>query len=78
MVWEAAKSVKIPVIGMGGIRKVEDVVEFMIAGASLVQVGTTNFVNPRATLEVLEGMESFMREERIRDLQEIRGKVQSV
>ena len=77
MVWQVAQTVSLPIIGMGGILTTDDALEFILAGAAAVAVGTTNFVNPRATLDVLEGMESFMREERIQDIQEIRGKVQS-
>jgi dihydroorotate dehydrogenase (NAD+) catalytic subunit len=75
MVWQAARSVSLPIIGMGGIVTGEDAVEFMLAGASAVAVGTANFINPRATLDVLNGIESFMREQKIRNLREIIGKV---
>jgi dihydroorotate dehydrogenase (NAD+) catalytic subunit len=63
MVWQAAKAVPLPIIGMGGIVTGEDALEFILAGASAVAVGTANFVNPRATLDVLEGMERFMIEQ---------------
>ena len=71
MVYEAAHAVKIPVIGMGGITSGEDALEFVLAGASAVSVGTANFYNPLATMEVVEGMEAYMRQhkvERFRDL----------
>lgn len=71
LVWEAAKAVKIPVVGIGGIMNGEDAVEFMVAGASAVQVGTANFMNPRATLDVLEGIERFMQAEKISSLSQI-------
>ncbi len=74
MVWQVAKSVHLPILGMGGIATGEDALEFMLAGASAVAVGTANFVNPRATLDVLSGMESLMIEQGIRDIKDIIGK----
>ena len=65
----------LPIIGMGGIVTGEDALEFMLAGASAVAVGTANFINPRATLDVLDGIQGFMREQKIGDLREIIGKV---
>jgi len=73
MVWECYNTVKIPIIGMGGIVNAEDAIEFMLAGASAVAVGTGNFINPRATMDVLEGMRSFMRDEGIRDINQLIG-----
>lgn len=75
LVWEAAKRVKIPVIGIGGIMNSHDALEFLIAGASAVQVGTANFMNPRASVEVLDGLKDFMRKEKIGDLKEIIGSI---
>ncbi len=75
MVWQVARSVSLPIIGMGGIVTGEDAIEFLLAGASAVAVGTANFINPRATLDVLDGIEGFMREQRIGDLREVIGKV---
>jgi len=75
MVWQVARSVSLPIIGMGGIVTGEDALEFMLAGASAVAVGTANFINPRATLDVLDGIESFMHEQKIGSLREIIGKV---
>lgn len=60
MVYEAAQAVKLPVIGMGGIATAEDAIEFILAGASAVSVGTANFFNPAATIEVAEGIEKYM------------------
>lgn len=73
MVWEAYNSVKVPLIGMGGIMNVNDAVEFMLAGATAVAVGTANFVNPNATIDIIEGIETFMRENRIPDIKELIG-----
>ncbi len=73
MVYEVAGAVDVPVIGCGGITSAEDAIEFIMAGASAVQVGTATFANPRASLEVLEGIERFMEEERVKSLEEITG-----
>lgn len=75
MVWQTAQAVSLPIIGMGGIVTGEDALEFILAGATAVAVGTANFVNPRATLDVLEDLERFLREEQVGDLQSLIGKV---
>ncbi len=75
MVWQAAKAVTIPVLGMGGIATAEDALEFMLAGATAVAVGTASFVDPRSTLNVIEGIGSFLREQGIRDVRSLIGKV---
>ncbi len=59
MVHEVAKTVDIPVIGLGGISTAEDAIEFMMAGASAIQIGTINFVNPKAGIEIIKGLEDF-------------------
>lgn len=73
MVWQAAGAVGVPVIGCGGITTATDALEFLMAGAAAVQVGTATFRNPLAPLEVLEGIERFMRDERIDDIREVIG-----
>jgi len=73
MVWQVSKAVNIPVIGMGGIRDASDAIEFILAGATAVAVGTANFVNPRATAEIIEGIEKYMRENKIDDIHDIIG-----
>lgn len=73
MVYQAAHAVQIPVIGMGGISNAEDAIEFIMAGASAVAVGAMNFHNPYTTIEVIEGIERFMAEQGIQDLNEIKG-----
>ncbi|MFA5072556.1 MAG: dihydroorotate dehydrogenase [Nitrospirota bacterium] len=75
MVWQVAKSVTLPIIGMGGIVTGEDALEYMLAGASAVAIGTANFINPRATLDILNGMESLLMDQGISDVKEIVGKV---
>ena len=73
MVWETAKKVKIPVIGIGGIMGYEDALEFIIAGASAIQIGTANFVNPGAAVEIIGGIERYMRQEKIKNIKELTG-----
>ncbi len=73
MVWQCASAVKIPIIGMGGIRNAEDAIEFMMVGASAVAVGAMNFHDPYTTENVLLGIEKYMRENHIEDINEIRG-----
>ncbi len=77
MVWEVAQKVKIPVIGMGGIMTARDAVEFLIAGASAVAVGTANFVNPAACAEVAQGIEVYCKEHKIRDIKELVGSLKA-
>ncbi len=77
MVWEAAQAVRIPVIGIGGIMNALDALEFLIVGACAVQVGTANFVNPRATLEIVEGLRSYLVENNIRDINYIIGSLRT-
>lgn len=75
MVYQAAQAVKIPVIGMGGIATAEDAIEFLLAGASAVAVGAMNFVNPYATIEIVEGIEEYMRKYKVEDIGELIGAV---
>jgi dihydroorotate dehydrogenase (NAD+) catalytic subunit len=60
MVWEVAKAVKIPVIGMGGIMNAADAIEFMLAGASGVQIGTANFIDPTVTIKIIDGIDEYL------------------
>ena len=73
MVHEVCQNVKIPVMGIGGITTWQDAVEFIMAGATCVQVGTANFIKPTTPLDILEGLENFMQQEGILSLDEIRG-----
>lgn len=73
MVYQVNKAVKLPVIGMGGISNGEDAIEFIMAGAMGVSVGTANFINPFATIEVIDGIESYMKNYNVSDISEIRG-----
>jgi len=71
MVWQVSRTVGIPVIGIGGIMCARDALEFLIAGAVAVQVGTANFVNPRATMDIIDGIEKFMAEKGLKHIDEI-------
>jgi dihydroorotate dehydrogenase (NAD+) catalytic subunit len=71
LVWEAAKAVKIPIIGMGGIQNADDAIEFLMAGATAVAVGTANFYEPQTPLQVIAGIREFMKQEKIGDVREI-------
>jgi dihydroorotate dehydrogenase (NAD+) catalytic subunit len=73
MVYQVAGRVKLPIVGCGGIMYAQDALEFIMAGASAVEVGTAQFVNPRALLDVLEGIEEFMRREGVKDISELIG-----
>jgi len=77
MVYEVAGAVEVPVVGCGGITTASDAIEFIMAGASAVQVGTASFTNPRAPLDVLEGMEQFMKKEGIASLTDLIGAARS-
>jgi len=75
LVWEAAKAVKIPIIGMGGIQNADDAIEFLMAGATAVAVGTANFYEPQTPLQVIAGIRDFMEKKKIADVREITGSV---
>ncbi len=77
MVYEVYKAVNVPIIGMGGIMHSDDAIEFMLAGATAVAVGTANFVNPRATTDILDGIIAYMRDEKIADINIIKGAAHS-
>ncbi|MEW6713908.1 MAG: dihydroorotate dehydrogenase [Nitrospirota bacterium] len=76
MVWECYQKIGIPIIGMGGIITADDAVEFMLAGASAVAIGTGNFINPGVTMDVLSGIKSFISAEKINSLKELTGRVE--
>lgn len=73
LVWQVVQVAKVPVIGLGGIMTTEDALEFLIVGASAVQVGTANFVNPLATLEIIAGLETYLRAQGFSDIKEVIG-----
>ena len=73
MVWQVCKAVSIPVVGIGGIMNATDALEFLITGASAIQVGTANFVNPQATQDIIDGITDFMRRKKIKRMADIIG-----
>ena len=73
MVWQAAKAVKIPVIGIGGIMSADDAIEFILAGASAIQVGTASFIDPQVSIRILEGIGHFLSGRGFTDIKEITG-----
>src|SRR3989339_1155779 len=73
MVWQVAQAVKIPVIGIGGISTTEDALEFLLAGATAIEVGTANFVNPRASQEIVEGLARYVTDNRLDGISEVIG-----
>jgi dihydroorotate dehydrogenase (NAD+) catalytic subunit len=74
-VWYTAQVVRIPIIGLGGIVRAEDAVEFFLAGATAVAVGTATFADPRAAVRVLQGLERYLARHRISSIQELRGAI---
>jgi dihydroorotate dehydrogenase (NAD+) catalytic subunit len=77
MVWQVAQVARIPVIGIGGIMKAEDALEYFIAGASAVQVGTANFINPHVTTDVIDGIERFLAERGIANISDVIGTLET-
>ena len=75
MVYQTAQAVKLPLIGMGGIASANDAIEMILAGATAVSVGTANFVDPRTTIKVVEGIEAYMRKYGVKDIKELVGAV---
>lgn len=76
MVYQVARAVKLPIIGMGGICNAEDALEFILAGATAVSIGTANFTNPYATVETVQGIEDYMKKNKIEDIQSLIGVVE--
>ena len=75
MVYQTAQAIKIPIIGMGGIMTAEDAIEMILAGATAISVGTANFVNPSATMEIVDGIEKYMEQYHVNDIKELIGAV---
>jgi dihydroorotate dehydrogenase (NAD+) catalytic subunit len=78
MVWQVANAVSIPVIGIGGIMTTSDALEFLLAGASAVQIGTASFIDPQASVKILEGIESYLVKKGFSDIKEIVGFINRV
>ena len=75
MVWQVAKTIKLPIIGVGGIMTYEDAIEFMIAGASAVQIGTANFIDPASSEKIIDGLKLYCGQNSIKDINEIAGSI---
>lgn len=75
MVWQVANAVKVPIIGMGGIVNTEDALEFMLAGASAIAVGTANFINPSVAVTVAQGMEHYLKQEKLTHINQVIGQL---
>ncbi|MDR1584866.1 MAG: dihydroorotate dehydrogenase [Prevotellaceae bacterium] len=75
MVWQTAKAVKIPVIGLGGIMNAQDAIEFILAGATAVQVGTANFIDPSVSVKIIDGIEDYLKRHKFNSISEIRGMI---
>lgn len=73
MVWQVAKKVKIPVVGLGGIMNSDDALQFIMAGATAIQVGTANFINPSATMQIISGLEDYCARHNVKDINDLRG-----
>jgi len=76
MVWQVSQSVKVPVIGMGGIMNATDAIEFLLAGASAVQIGTANFIDPQITIKIIDGIERYLERNNFSSVYDIIGKLQ--
>ena len=73
MVWEVSQAVNIPIIGMGGIMNAEDAIEFILVGASAIQIGTANLINPRTGIEVIQGIKKYLIQNKINRIQKLIG-----
>jgi len=77
MVWKVAKAVRVPVIGIGGIMNTEDALEFILAGASMIQVGTANFVDPQTSIKIINGLDAYCRRKKIKKMTDLVGKLET-
>jgi dihydroorotate dehydrogenase (NAD+) catalytic subunit len=77
MVWQVVQAIQIPVIGIGGIITAEDALEFLVAGASAVQIGTANFINPQVTIDIIDGIEAFIARRNIASVTDIIGTLET-
>jgi dihydroorotate dehydrogenase (NAD+) catalytic subunit len=77
MVWQTAQAVKIPVIGMGGITTTNDAIEFLLAGASAIAIGTANFVNPRAISDIAAGLTDYLEQRQLGNVSQLVGQIKT-
>jgi dihydroorotate dehydrogenase (NAD+) catalytic subunit len=77
MVWEVYNKIRIPIIGMGGIMDTENALEFFLAGATAISVGTANFINPQASLEIITGLQQYMLDNHMQNLTQLTGRLKA-
>ncbi len=77
MVWQCYNAIKIPIIGIGGIMNASDAIEFILAGATAIQVGTANFIDPQVTVKIIEGIEEYLQKNQISNVSELFGKLET-
>ena len=75
MVWQVANAVKIPVIGIGGIMTADDAIEFLLAGAAAIQVGTASFIDPQISVKIVDGIEKYLTDRGLSDIKDLTGKL---
>jgi len=77
MVWQLAQKVKVPIVGIGGIMDTKDALEFLLAGASMIQIGTANFVDPRTSIKIIDGLKDYCEENKMKKIKELVGKLKT-
>jgi dihydroorotate dehydrogenase (NAD+) catalytic subunit len=77
MVWEAYQKIRIPIIGMGGIMDASSAIEFFLAGATAVSVGTANFVNPKSAIEIISGLKAYLLENNLKGIESLTGSLRT-
>lgn len=75
MVWQVAQAVNIPVVGLGGIMNAKDAIEFILAGATAIQIGTANFIDPQVSVKVVEGIKEYMVRHQVSDINDLIGAI---
>lgn len=78
MVWQTYHAVKIPVIGLGGIMNATDAIEFILAGATAIQIGTANFIDPQITMKVVDGINEYLKRHNIESIKDLTGSLQII
>ena len=78
MVWQVYKAIKIPIIGLGGIMNATDAIEFLLAGATAIQVGTANFIDPQITIKIIEGIENYCTQHNVKNVEDLIGEIHSL
>jgi dihydroorotate dehydrogenase (NAD+) catalytic subunit len=76
MVWQVSKAVNIPIVGLGGIMNATDAIEFFLAGATAIEIGTANFIDPSVTMKVVDGIEEYLKKHNYESIKQIIGKLE--